>query len=380
MRNWRVKLNLRTDQLTRLWTRELGSRNVEVWSEELGEWVPLVVIPELRESIASASERPPAPDEYPCPPPQVPPPPRVPSFAALAGSGHGGSEARHRGSRAELPFPAPTVDHDAEARRKQARTELPPPPPSSQRLPTQPTPLHEEPASLERLASTSEERAPDLATSHTAGESIAPLTAPSLPPSAFPPPLPKWSSSTEPGLERTAYVLFGVALCLWALVAINRPFQSREVTQIVAPPASLPATDQVRTASAQGATSPGVLRIDDLPRTAQPPSRADAPTGARRSSTAPERRAETPGSTVSGLNLTMARAALASAGRRAQSCGKSAISGRVQVTFAPTGFASQVSLLGVQGVEVNRGCVERAFREMRVNPFSGAPVSVKKSF
>ncbi len=367
MRNWRVKLNLRTDQLTRLWTRELGSRNVEVWSEELGEWVPLVVIPELRESIASASERAPARSKKPPREPSLPPPPRMPSFGAPALRPQGNADTPRHRPRTELPPPAP-LSLPTEVKSEAPRAEPGASPPS--------------PLVGERQTSANLDRMPNQASTKATSESLAPLTAPSLPPSAFPPPLPKVASLTQPGLERMAYVLFGVALCLWALVAINRPFQSRETTQIfTAPP--IPVLSHARLATTPSTEPESILRVDDLPENGArrgAASAREAPRGAASKVNMAARHAETTNTTASGLNLGMARAALASAARRAQSCGKSAISGRVQVTFAPSGFVTQVSLLGVQGVEVNRGCVERAFREMRVNPYPGAPVSVKKSF
>jgi hypothetical protein len=75
-----------------------------------------------------------------------------------------------------------------------------------------------------------------------------------------------------------------------------------------------------------------------------------------------------------------ARRVLANAAVRAQGCADGALSGSVLVTFAPTGLVQSASLASVAGEGVRQGCVLRAFQEARVSPFSGAAVSVKKSF
>jgi hypothetical protein len=75
-----------------------------------------------------------------------------------------------------------------------------------------------------------------------------------------------------------------------------------------------------------------------------------------------------------------ARRVLASAAGRARSCAEGALSGAVQVTFAPSGFVQGASLLNLDGEGVRSGCVLRAFQEARVSPFVGASVAVKKSF
>ena len=55
-------------------------------------------------------------------------------------------------------------------------------------------------------------------------------------------------------------------------------------------------------------------------------------------------------------------------------------SGKVSVTFAPSGRATATSVAGeLAGTEVG-GCVARLFRAAKVPPFSGDPVTVSKSF
>jgi hypothetical protein len=87
-----------------------------------------------------------------------------------------------------------------------------------------------------------------------------------------------------------------------------------------------------------------------------------------------------PGASEGVFNPAQARRVLSSAASRAQSCADGPVSGSVMVTFAPSGFVQGASLNGLTGENVRSGCVLRAFQEARVSPFSGDPVSVKKSF
>jgi hypothetical protein len=77
------------------------------------------------------------------------------------------------------------------------------------------------------------------------------------------------------------------------------------------------------------------------------------------------------------------RAAVAAAVQRAsfaaRSCESGPQSGKVEVTFAPSGAVSSVSLIkGFDDVGVN-GCVLRAFGRVRSAPFEGDPVTVRKT-
>ena len=76
-------------------------------------------------------------------------------------------------------------------------------------------------------------------------------------------------------------------------------------------------------------------------------------------------------------------AALGSAAASAGSCKRAdgpTGSGKVSVTFAPSGRATATSVAGeLAGTEVG-GCVARLFRSAKVPPFTGDPVTVSKSF
>jgi hypothetical protein len=79
-----------------------------------------------------------------------------------------------------------------------------------------------------------------------------------------------------------------------------------------------------------------------------------------------------------------AKAALASAASGVAGCKKPfnpTGSGRIQVTFAPSGKATAVTMVdgAFDGTPVG-SCIAKLFRGAKVPAFSGAPVTVAKSF
>lgn len=63
----------------------------------------------------------------------------------------------------------------------------------------------------------------------------------------------------------------------------------------------------------------------------------------------------------------------------ARSCESGPQSGKVAVTFSPTGAVSSVNLVkGFDDAGVN-GCVLRAFGRVRVSAFEGDPITVRKT-
>jgi hypothetical protein len=79
-----------------------------------------------------------------------------------------------------------------------------------------------------------------------------------------------------------------------------------------------------------------------------------------------------------------AKAALGAAAAQAGSCGTAdgpTGTGKVQVTFSPSGSVATVSVTdGVFGGTPVGSCVARLFRAAKVPAFSGAAVTVSKSF
>ena len=126
-------------------------------------------------------------------------------------------------------------------------------------------------------------------------------------------------------------------------------------------------------AAAAAAATPAATKPADPAAAAKPTEAAAAPATPATPAT-PEGAA---------FDKNAAVAALGAAAASAASC-KTADgptgSGKVSVTFAPSGRATATSVAGeLAGTEVG-GCVARLFRAAKVPPFSGDPVTVSKSF
>lgn len=109
--------------------------------------------------------------------------------------------------------------------------------------------------------------------------------------------------------------------------------------------------------------------------------------GATTGSTTATKPAETkPAATTSGaaFDVGAAKAALSAAAANAASCGKPGGptgSGKVQVTFAPSGRVTSAEVIsGPFGGTAVGGCVATKFRAARVPAFSGSPQTAAKSF
>ncbi len=134
-------------------------------------------------------------------------------------------------------------------------------------------------------------------------------------------------------------------------------------------------TSPTAAASSTITTSKGVTeKKPDAPLAAATSPAAPATTAATTPAPAAEGAAFDKGAAVAALG-----AAAASAGSCKQADGPTG-SGKVSVTFAPSGRATATSVAGeLAGTEVG-GCVARLFRSAKVPPFSGDPVTVSKSF
>lgn len=100
----------------------------------------------------------------------------------------------------------------------------------------------------------------------------------------------------------------------------------------------------------------------------------------RSSPAAPQREQRPAARAGNKFDAAAARRALASSVARAQYCAAERATGTVLITFSPTGSVMGASLANLQGDDVRKGCVVRAFRSARVTPFQGEPVTVQKSF
>jgi hypothetical protein len=75
-----------------------------------------------------------------------------------------------------------------------------------------------------------------------------------------------------------------------------------------------------------------------------------------------------------------ARTALKFAASRVRNCSNSGVTGSALITFGPSGTVQKVQLAQLDGDDVDSSCVSRALSATRVPPFTGAPVTVRKSF
>jgi hypothetical protein len=80
------------------------------------------------------------------------------------------------------------------------------------------------------------------------------------------------------------------------------------------------------------------------------------------------------------FNKAAAKDALTAASSKVSACKGAAGSGKVQLTFAPSGKVSNASITSGSFPGSTGACILRQFRSARVPPFGGLPVSVAKSF
>ncbi|WP_437505166.1 zinc-ribbon domain-containing protein [Sorangium sp. So ce1099] len=147
-----------------------------------------------------------------------------------------------------------------------------------------------------------------------------------------------------------------------------------------AAPSAEPAADAPAPGAATptpGQASPGAAeRPADRDRPAAPAGAGDKPAAQKPAEAAPAGGAE--------FNRGAASSALGAAASSAKSCKKAGGptgTGKVKVTFAPSGNVTSAEVQGAPfaGTSVG-GCVARLFRGARVPAFGGGPVSVSKSF
>lgn len=80
------------------------------------------------------------------------------------------------------------------------------------------------------------------------------------------------------------------------------------------------------------------------------------------------------------LNFPAVRAALFNAAAVAKTCRGESVGGKAVVTFEPQGTVRSVELPLLIGDRPDRDCIIRSFRSVRVPPFTGRAVAVKKDF
>jgi len=162
-------------------------------------------------------------------------------------------------------------------------------------------------------------------------------------------------------------------------------------TVVAAPPpvdtsqAAAPSGDPASTGAVAAGAVPGGRPGGPVPAGGKP--KEEPKTEPKAEPKAEAKPAETAAPAAGGnkeFNRGAASAALGGAAGAARSCKKGdgpTGSGKVKVTFAPSGNVTSASVVGAPfaGTSVG-GCVASAFRSAKVPPFDGSPVSVTKSF
>lgn len=157
--------------------------------------------------------------------------------------------------------------------------------------------------------------------------------------------------------------------------AAKAPARSKRANLAAPPPAEPP--EEPEPAAAEIEEKPARTLAEAMAETMEASSAADSQAKSEPGALAEDLEVYTP------FSRTEALAALASAEDRAKSCRSNAGPfgpARLAVTFAPSGKVTTALVEGppFAGTPVG-SCLARAFREAKVSPFSGQPVTVKKS-
>jgi predicted Zn finger-like uncharacterized protein len=165
-----------------------------------------------------------------------------------------------------------------------------------------------------------------------------------------------------------------------------------EVSAAATDPSAAPAASAVPVAATGGATAvpagttptPTTAPPTPATATAATPGTPTTPTKPSETATKPDKPSEAPAaSDAPPFDKAAAISALSAAAGNAQSCktpdGPSG-SGKVSITFMPSGRATNTQVSGDLAGTAVGGCVARLFRGAKIPPFSGDAVTVSKSF
>jgi hypothetical protein len=126
--------------------------------------------------------------------------------------------------------------------------------------------------------------------------------------------------------------------------------------------------------------SPHKARLAESTEPSEPAAAKHKPAGATTTSAPDE--SPSPSEPLAPFDMAAAKARLSAVAPNIQSCkmGQTG-SGRVVVTFAPSGLAQSAVVKGApfEGTDTGR-CISSVFRLAHVSPFAGSPVSVTKTF
>jgi hypothetical protein len=149
-----------------------------------------------------------------------------------------------------------------------------------------------------------------------------------------------------------------------------------------------PAAEAAQPTPADTAEGSAAPPLSDAPAAAAVPAPAaetPAPSAGKPKAKPDKKVASTAGKAKPGVvglpfNKAAAKDALTSASSKVSVCKGASGTGKVQLTFAPSGKVSNASIVSGSFPGGASACILRAFRAARVPPFGGLPVSVAKSF
>lgn len=376
-REWFARIRIREDRLARLWVSNLAAHDVVVWSKKEKRWVALLAVPELRSALERAEAELPkdgkrvpsiAPTTVGRPPESLPP---APPLALMDPVAAGLGELRLRsiaqsqgaglvapGRVSYPPMLPPRAVGEWTAQRRQ-RTQ------SRQRdLRATPQPWHWR--ALERIAWVAAGVVGMFVVSSAGsttenGARLEPaallLTADYLDPIA--------QRSNDTGNAATL-----------AELLIGSPQQCQSRPAPCPSATNTPALEPQVEERGRETASPALRR----PMTESPP-RLRALPAQRATPEAPTSDAQVPPDQVPlDLNFPAIRAALFNAAALARACPGENVSGKTVVTFEPNGTVRSVDIPLLIGERPDRNCIVRAFKALRVPPFTGRAVAVKKDF
>ncbi len=158
---------------------------------------------------------------------------------------------------------------------------------------------------------------------------------------------------------------------------------AKEEPSAEAAKSAAPETSAAPEASAAPSASAAAAKPVAATGKSQPAQAKAPPTGTAHDEPPPKDTAAKPAGGGGAFDTAAAKEALTAAANNASSCREATGpmgSGKVSITFAPSGRPTSVAVTGdLAGTSVG-SCVARLFRAARVPPFSGEPVSVSKAF
>jgi hypothetical protein len=388
---WYARLKLREKHLAKLWAYNLTARDVMVWSPEHRDWVPLLALRQMRAAVLSVLQDTETDQSEKSAPRPLP---NGAYGASLPAAGQGPEIGQAYASSSSIP---PAVVPQVEP-----QIAAPPRQPSLRFL-----------SVLAKIHPTLGPRCAQAISRAVASVYASPWVLRVLDK------LPLANRVPLRPAERVFWALVVLVLGVLAGLRTNAPVSPTASVLTSAPvsllasgpvlcapsalaaPALRPIPERIftlndlATCAADASTrapdgqKPGSVNAYERPRSV---AVADALAARATQGTRPPGAALAKASTVKSKNpreaarqaefdTDAARRALGGAVQKARVCAaRGGAKGSMVVTFNQSGAVQSASLAGVAGTGVRKDCLVRVFAQARVPPFSGPPVTVRKSF